>query len=720
MSLWTLTPLVAALLLGAHPGPVAGQGPVLAAATQTSPSSPTLASVSAGTTPVLQQLGNGDWKTTVLVTGASDGCPIAKGDYWLNTTSPDMTIQPKGNAVPVGSESGASCEITLTFAGQKIAVPATATLVLGGTSALPLAIARNIRFLGYIVLPLIGAFAMAILLLGFSLWRIRVYNWSREKQRPFGDSQANIQKMLLKHVNMEFWRHEVYASGAWTLNDSWATNIATAIAVIMAAVGLVPATDLFFRGVALDRFAALSTIAGGITAAAPLVVASSYAWWIRRHPGVTDDAALLPAATWPDTGKQLDEGRSLILTSGTLIAVKQADLLEPDPPDGKKPADQKPPADQKVRAQLAASAAARLTASASATTASADGEWVVLLPAADPPTVEMPGGTKVVLASGQQTELRRTAVVDLPVGAAARFPAVEWDVLVVGVQAEDAGDRIAAAGWAVLLAEIQAEAQGDQANGGDQVLGSPESDGATKIEVPAGATVIAAWGATVCDQESIHPRAAHVQVGGKIQVPPDSMIHLMAGQIALPGGSDLMVSGTSVLRVSSPESAHPCGMLAMSGSDVTLPKDASADDIQLPLPAFITSPFGVKVTVNGVAEVTIPRKTTVTTRYREDFKTDEVQSHIRLPQSPSALAGTMGMILLAGLITMFGIGMQIGIVAVLIWLSQATHWAQALMWAGLSGLVAFTLYYSVTAIRALADPEPGSSMSTTAGTSFTL
>jgi hypothetical protein len=32
----------------------------------------------------------------------------------------------------------------------------------------------------------------------------------------------------------------------------------------------------------------------------------------------------------------------------------------------------------------------------------------------------------------------------------------------------------------------------------------------------------------------------------------------------------------------------------------------------------------------------------------------------------------------------------------------------------------FTLWYSVTAIKALADPQPGSSMSNTAGTSFTL
>src|ERR1700733_9708597 len=289
MSLWTLTPLVAVVLLGAHPGPAVGQGPVLAAATQPAPSSVSLAAVSPGTSPVLQQLPDGDWTTTVLVTGASHGCPTPKGDYWLNTTSPDMTIQPTGNAAPVGNEGSASCEITLTFPGT-FSIPATATLVIEGTSALPLAIGRNITFWGYIGKPLISGALIAALLLIFSLVFIRVYNRDGTEQRAVTNSLGS---------NMEFWRHEVYASGAWTLNDSWATNITTALAVITTAIGLVPATEVFFRGVALDRFSILNAIAAGIAGAAPLVIAVRYARWIRPHPGVTDDAELsLPNATW--------------------------------------------------------------------------------------------------------------------------------------------------------------------------------------------------------------------------------------------------------------------------------------------------------------------------------------------------------------------------------------------------------------------------------------
>jgi hypothetical protein len=693
MSLWTLTPLVAVVLLGAHPGPAVSQGPVLAAATQPAPSSVSLAAVSPGTSPVLQQLDDGDWKTTVLVTGASSGCPTTKGDYWLNTTSPDMTIQPTGNAAPVGNEGGASCEITLTFSGTKIGVPATATLVIDGTSALPLAIGRNITFWGYIGVPLLAGTAMAIFLLFLSLVCIRVYNRDAVAQRPFGKKQANVRKRLQKHVNKGFWQHEVYASGAWTLNDSWATNISTALAVIATVIGIVPATEVFFHGIALDRFSILSAVAAGIATAAPLVIAVRYARWTRLHPGVTDDAELsLPEAARPDSSVWLDGSLPLIVTSGTLIAVEQEDLREPDPPDEKKPEPH-----QKVRAQLAESAVAKLTNPAPVKVTPTGGEWVVLPPAAEPPTVELPGGTEVILASGQRTELRQLAEVGLPAGAAARIPVVGWDV---------------------LLAVVRAEAEEDQ--NGAEADGEPlGSESATEIDAPSGATVIVSWGATVCDQDSASPRAAHVQADSKIQVPPDSTIRVIAERITLPGGSDLMVRGTSVLRVTGRD-PNPDGTLCIPGSDITLPKDALADDIQLSFPVFITPPFGAKITVNGVAEVTVPEGTLVQTRYRNDFHLSPERSHSRLPAGPNSLAGTMGMILLAGLVTMFGIGMQIGVAAVLVGLSEATLWAQAIMWVLLLFVVAFTLHYSVTAIREMADPEPGSTMSTTAGTSFTL
>jgi hypothetical protein len=78
------------------------------------------------------------------------------------------------------------------------------------------------------------------------------------------------------------------------------------------------------------------------------------------------------------------------------------------------------------------------------------------------------------------------------------------------------------------------------------------------------------------------------------------------------------------------------------------------------------------------------------------------------------------MVIAAALVTMFGIGMQIGIAATLVGLSQADGTGRVLMWLLLLVGTAFTLHYSVTSIGTLADPEPGSTLSTTTRSSFTL
>ena len=43
-----------------------------------------------------------------------------------------------------------------------------------------------------------------------------------------------------------------------------------------------------------------------------------------------------------------------------------------------------------------------------------------------------------------------------------------------------------------------------------------------------------------------------------------------------------------------------------------------------------------------------------------------------------------------------------------------------IIWLLLLGATVFTLHYSVTSIGTLADPEPGSTLSATTGSSFTL
>ena len=95
--------------------------------------------------------------------------------------------------------------------------------------------------------------------------------------------------------------------------------------------------------------------------------------------------------------------------------------------------------------------------------------------------------------------------------------------------------------------------------------------------------------------------------------------------------------------------------------------------------------------------------------------------HLQTPQGSNLLVGTLGMLLAAAAVTMFGIGMEVGLACVLSYgLSAATLFWRSLMLTGSILIGIFVLFYAVAAICALADPRPGSALSSTGGTSFTL
>ena len=80
----------------------------------------------------------------------------------------------------------------------------------------------------------------------------------------------------------------------------------------------------------------------------------------------------------------------------------------------------------------------------------------------------------------------------------------------------------------------------------------------------------------------------------------------------------------------------------------------------------------------------------------------------------------MGMIIAANFITMFGIGAEIGIAGVLAYFSEATQFWRVVMFCGIAVVAILVFVYAKTATRTMADPQPGSSLSAQAGTSFTL
>jgi hypothetical protein len=710
MRLWALTPVLTVLFLGAHPGAglgatpgpdatsAGGPRPVLVAdvipapGPQTSapdPSSARLAPVTPSNNPVLQQQRDGTWQTTVLVTGATGGCPLTANRYALDTTSPDLVLALQGKPVLVSPQPGVqvpagSCEVRLTFAALS-PVPATATLVIDGASALPLAVSRNLGYPYFIGYPVGAGALLALALLAWVLRYLRVYNRQGTEQKPF------IKDRGQRSPNPGFWEHEVYASGAWTLTDSWATNIAAAIGVVTTLLSLVAAASLLFRGVDLSRFVIVNAVAAGIAAAAPLVFGVLYARRLRLRPGVTSDARLeVTEPTWPGSTVTLKGQSAVTLAAGTLVTIDAAAL----PPEY---GEHKPARRKLVR--LAAPASAGLAADTAATPVKR--EWVALTPAEAIPQVTLPAGTRVSLPGGLTAQLGAGAEAGLPAGAAAAIPAADWDGLEVVIPGQPGGP------W--RLGDLEPRQHDD----------GQDNDGqAMRIDAPSGTTIEVPWGATVCGEAGGQFWAARLRPDSKVQVPAGSRVSVMARKVALPGGPGITVRGASVLRVDRP--GPGTAMFTIPGSDITSAHDDQGGDRNLPYPVWITPAAGAKVTANGVADVTVPAGLLVTAPYRKSFPLSARRTHFRLPQGADSLAGTVVMVIAAALVTMFGIGMQIGIAATLVGLSQADVAGRVTLWLLLLIGTAFTLHYSVTSIGTLADPQPGSTLSATTSSSFTL
>ena len=316
MNLWGVTPLLAATLLGGSIGshavsvhhitqPAVTRSTANQKSSSNAPSGPfdaeqsALRAVSASTpaptgpslamtTPVLQQVSAQTWQAMVLQADANTGC---RGHYayWLETNSPGSPFPgrstlPKtlGKTTSTGASSTATslCEVTVSFtlSGQ---VPATATLLLygpGGPSSLLLTVSRNVTLIEYLAVPAAVGMAMVVLLFLSAIWFVKVYDFQDKKRIYF--------------FKTEFWRYTIFASGAWTLTDSWATNIAAAVAVLATIFTTTSAADSIFPGVALDRFAILNVVAGGIVTATPLVFGVFYARWTAKNPGPTADALI--------------------------------------------------------------------------------------------------------------------------------------------------------------------------------------------------------------------------------------------------------------------------------------------------------------------------------------------------------------------------------------------------------------------------------------------
>jgi len=700
MSLWGASSFLAAALLSvspvvhspqAHPAVLPASmravQTVAALAPGTSVTTPPAATLAASAASPLSQVGGTTWRTTVLLTGVAGACPTQRGTYSLATTSPALVLKPQAAAQLVRGDAAHpeahSCEVTLTFASARLRqVPATATLVVAGTAAVTLTVSRGVSLFYFLGLPAIFGAVLALVLLALCMVFTLVYNRASERQWPF-----RFPARARPRWNKDFWQYPIYASGAWTLNDSWATNVVAAVALVGTVLTAIPATDALFRGVALDRFAILNAVAAGVAAAAPLVFGICYARRLYRYPGVTDNATLwLPDGSRPhDVMTLADAALAVTLAPGTVVTLAAGTL--PGLAKGRKHKAEAP--EGPARAMLADATRVTLPRPAAALPV-ARGKIVLLSGPA--PAVNLPAGTRLTLADGTLAALKGADVsAVLPSGAAADLDAGDW----VRLQISDP----AVPGYPLPA--------GDALSPG------------LAVSAQSGAVVTVPWGATVACLAADAPlQGVHLDPGTKLDVPPGTEVHVLADTIALPGAADVLVQGVSAIHLGRRDGT---AALTIPAGDITAAKDHPGEDASVPFPVCIAAPAGARVTVAGVASVHLPDRTSVSAPYagREEIAAERLT--FRLPQGTNSLAGTMGMVLLAAMVTMFGAGAELGILTVLtVWFSElSTAWL-VIAWLVAAFVAIFALGYSVTAIRSLADPQPGSSMSSTAGTSFTL
>jgi len=749
MYLWGAAPLVAVAFMLSSPG--------LAAAPGQPATGPTLAMTSA----TLTQTGTKTWATTVLITDPGKACPQPTS-FALQTSQPDQLLLAH-NVVQVKSQSqllSSKCLAARVFFTPMTQFPESATLELtvdGNSSSVSLTVGRTVNLIDYLLVPALVGAGMLVLLLSLVLCCVTTRDWDGSRMRG----------SLRPRRGRRFWQQSVLASGAWTANDSWATNISASVAILGSVFGITSAANSLFPGVALDRFALLLLIAGGIVTAVPIVFGICYARWTTQHPGLTPDSLIRPTvklrtgceAQLLEDARIAEGGRWWL---GQRTRIDRGDVVS-------LPQDTQVIVTDGSPAQMTDSGAEAGLRPGTIFVAPSPGTIRANQPQTPQPPVKVTLGSGTQLIPGpscwawirrrqrvtvsadpdgkaQHDGLKRGALITLPDGALARLNRTQ--VAGPGVsnrearlQAETTASRNGSPVTFLTGAKVRLRsplpAEGDRQCTLDPADTAPTSgpQASTQLPVPVirlpdGADLSLGGGAAIGPAAERYQWPVQVKDGGKIQVPADSTVEIYAATaLALPGGSDVVVAGESAIKIICDSGLLPIAADNLAPAVKAAAKngahngaDSTPDpvDVALTFPVYAFAPGGVKITAAGSADVRLPAGMAVTAPRRKDFVLAESR-HIVVPQaSGTTLVANMGLVVITALVTIFGIGAQLGIAWILMGLSDATLTGKVFAWLAMAAVAVVTLIYSMTAIRALADPQPGSSLSATSGTSFTL
>jgi hypothetical protein len=661
-----------------------------------------------------------------------------------------------------------------------------ATVLLNdtGPAVTPSVPARNVTLTDYLGIPAITGSIITILSLVLSVLLVR-RSGRKRSDRKSKSGYAGIRDWL---------ESPILGSGAWTANDSWATNISTGLVVVGAVLGATTATNTLFPGVPLDRFSIANIAAGFFVVAAPVVFGILYSQFTAKNPGLTADATVrlpsLQAAT-----VSVPSGASITMAADTTIldgsarwAIVRGGGTYQIPPGTKiqvlagiqaaaqawVQAAELVVAD--VLAQAVANASVEAAALASADADAPSVQHVVELALAQA-GVYTPAGRiadefekkirhavedavhdsvigLVVVSKKQHSRWRHElghrrgvqgradaiqAAVQAGIAAAAVAGGAQTDVtgLQAGILALTLAIEQAIADVATERGILDGEQSADQvkqaimtsvpkAKGVRRAAQKVVQDAADAAGRPARQRLFTEGTQSISD--ALEQPDLPIDTAGVI----DTMAYSGGADIGVLPGSTLQINasaGTWTIQSSdvlaqtpSPPvpparpGPHPAGVHLVQ---LVPPTPPATPDAPLAKPVLIDPTGGAKITVTGAADTSLPKGAVISAPRRPCYRLPR-NRELLAPQGTDLIVANLRMILIVNIFTMFGIGAELGIAAVLAGFSNATGHGRGYIFLALAAVAVLVVLYAATATRMMADPQPGSSLSSRAGTSFTL
>ncbi len=703
--------------------------------------------------PVLRQVGPTTWETTVLLNDNTPSCSAAKtADYWLATTSPTGkfhgAIAPRPLIVgtspatkPVAAATatkkatapapkGSSCVLDLTFTGVG-QTPQTAALIInqsGMSSSMGLTVSRDVTLTFYLWIPACVGGAMALLLFGLSLL-IAVYDWDGAKLRGW---------------HGPWWVRPILGSGAWTLNDSWATNISTGLVAVGAVLTATTAANSLFPGIALDRFAIANIVAGAIVLAAPVIFGVYYAIFTAYNPGPTADSTIkLPSGAAVTI--EVPSGASITVSGDATVreiaenprrAEVRAGCTYQVPPGTTIDVQ----AGIQARAQAVLEAVVRHVAKSVAEDAARAAAKAVRLAWVQAAMLEC----KAAMLEYKMAAADAVWRVMQDKGHAAAQEAARAAAEAVGSEAVTAAAReamrAAAQGYIGAGEAFRRVVSQEIARTVKRAV-APAVDWTVKRAVVEMVIEVVAQQAARTTLQAVSQAAEQPVARAKARwdADPRTLPRVQAAEaMALPGTADIGVLPGSILEIKAPGGTWTiqASDQAPQGRDEPpaapppppppipwwwqpAPPSTAPKDVHITYPARMEAHGGAKITVVGTADVTFPRGTVMTAPRRRTY-TLQWERNLLTPQGTNVLVANMGMLVIANVFTMFGIGAELGLASSLAYFSEAVQPWREIIFIGIAAVALLVIVYAKTATRTMADPQPGSSISAQAGTSFTL